>query len=215
MDIDKQVMSVILSFTLYALYLLMPMIPSIAIYRMFPDTKISASGILANLNFKTTGAFAAYVVTVFLGFFLIQNTQQLIMQMSNPVWTLKTQVDLLDYDGKPYSNKDILETLVVQIEPKLQRVVGDNVIMSFPGNRSSWETTQLKFDIPRFGYKVMTIGDIAKDAKIDNFDLLLKLDKPISITADKQVTKDYLANYNHALAHDDTTGPKPINSGGN
>ena len=89
---DKQVLAVILSFALYAFYVVLPMIPSIVIYRIFPDTRVSATGILANLNFKTTGAFAAYVITVFLGYFLVQNTHQLIAQISNPVWTIKTKV---------------------------------------------------------------------------------------------------------------------------
>ncbi len=212
---DKQVMSVILSLTLYVLYVLLPMIPSIVIYRMFPDTKVSATGILANLNFKTTGAFAAYVVTVFLGFFLVQNTHHLIAQISSPVWTLKTKVALLNHDGSTYSNKYLLETLVVSIEPKLQQVSGDEVILSLPGSKKSWETTRLKFDIPHFGYNTVTISDVAEKAKIDDYELFLKLTNPISITADEQVTRDYPANYAKKLTADNTAGPKPINPGGN
>lgn len=212
---DKQVVSVILSLMLYVLYVLLPMIPSIVIYRMFPDTKVSATGILSNVNFKTTGAFAAYVVTVFLGFFLVQNTHHLIAQISSPVWTLKTKVELLKYDGGTYADKNLLETLVVSIDPKLQRINGDEVILSLPGGKKSWETTQLKFDIPHFGYKVVTISDVAEKAKIDDYELILKLKDPISITADQQVTKEYSANYANALTPDNTNGPKLINLGGN
>lgn len=212
---DKQVVSVILSFTLYVLYVLLPMIPSIVIYRMFPDTKVSATGILSNLNFKTTGAFASYVVTVFLGFFLVQNTHHLIAQISSPVWTLKTKVELLNHDGSVYAGKNLLETLVVSIDPKLQQVNGDDVILSFPGSKKNWETTQLKFDVPHFGYKVVTISEVAEKAKIDNYELFLKLTAPISITADNQVTKEYSANFANELTPDNTTGPKLINSGGN
>ncbi len=212
---DKQVMAVMLSFALYLLYVLLPMIPSIVIYRMFPDTKVSATGILSNLNFKTTGAFAAYVITVSLGFFLVQNTHHLIAQISNPVWTLKTKVELLDNDGSPYSNKNLLETLVVSIDPKLQRINGDEVILSLPGCKKNWETTQLRFDIPRFGYKIVSLGDLVQNANIDNYELFLKLNSPISITVDQQVTNSYSANYANALTPDNTIGPEIINPGGN
>jgi len=212
---DKNVVSVILSFTLYVLYVLLPMIPSIVIYRMFPDTRVSATGILSNLNFKTTGAFAAYVVTVFLGFFLVQNTHHLIAQISSPAWTLKTKVELLNHDGSAYANRNLLETLVVSIDPKLQRVNGDEVILSLPGSKKGWETTQLKFDIPHFGYKVVTLSDISEKAKIDDYELFIKLTKPISIPADKQVTREYSANYTNELTQNNTVGPKPINPGGN
>jgi len=211
---DKQVLSVILSFALYVLYVLLPMIPSIVIYRMFPDTKVSATGILANLNFKTTGAFAAYVVTVILGFFLVQNTHHLIAQICNPAWTIKTKVKLLTYDKSEYPNKDLLETLVVTIDPKLQRVTGDDVILSLPGNKRSWQTTQLKFEVPHFGYKVATLGDLAQDAEINDYELMLKL-KNIIITADKQLTENYSASYANTLKSDNTTGPKLISTGGN
>lgn len=211
---DEQVMAVILSLLLYVLYVLLPMIPAIVIYRIFPDTKVSATGVLANLNFKTTGAFAAYVVTVFLGFFLVQNTHHLIAQISNPTWTLKAKVELLNDDGTLYPDKKLLETLSVSIDPKLQRISGEDVILSVPGSKKSWETTQLKFEIPHFGYKVVAMGDVAENAQINNYELIMKLNNPISITADKQVTREYSADYTNALTADNASKPKPINMGG-
>lgn len=205
---DKQVVAVILSFALYVLYVLLPMIPSIVIYRMFPDTKISATGILANLNFKTTGAFAAYVITVFLGFFLVNNTHHLIAKISNPVWTLKTEVELLNSDGSPYDNKNLIETLVVSIDPKLQRVNGNKVILSLPGSKNNWETTQLKFDIPRFGYKILDIGEVSDHAEIDDYELLMKLDGPVSIIADDQIIREYSRKQGEVLKADNAIGPK-------
>lgn len=212
---DKQLTAVILSFILYIFYVLLPMIPAIVIYRMFPDTKVSADGILSNLNVKTTGAFAAYVITVFLGFFLIQNTHHLIAQMSNPSWTLITKVELLNDDKTSYSNKNLLETLVVSVDPKLQRVDGGEVIMSLPGSSKSWETTRLKFEIPHFGYQIIAVSDVTKSASIDNYELIMKLKDPVYIVADKQVTKAYPVDYSNKLVPDNTSGPQVINHGGN
>lgn len=208
---DKNVISVLLSLLLYVLYVLLPMIPSIVIYRMFPDTKVTASGVLSNLNFKTTGAFAAYVVTVFLGFFLVQNTHYLIAQIASPVWTVKAKVNLLNSDGTHYENKNLLETLIVSTDPELQRVNGDEVILYLPGSEKSWETRQLKFEIPYFGDKTVSLSDVADQATKDNYELLLKLKEPIPITANQEFTGGYSPSSTTALAPDNSIGPKVSN----
>lgn len=205
---DKQIVAVVLSFALYILYVLLPMIPAIVIYRMFPDTKVSATGVMANLNYKTTGAFAAYVITVFLGFFLVLNTHHLIAQISSPTWILNTKVELLNTDGTKYINSNLLETLVVSIDPKLQRVNGDKVVLSLPGSKRSWETTHLKFDVPQFGYKILDIGELSKKATIDDFELIIKLDDPVSITADEQIVREYTGSPGQILKPSNDDGPK-------
>jgi len=63
------------SFLLYVLYVLLPLIPAILIFKLFPEAKVTVSGPLQNLTINATGAFAGYVVTVALGFFLVQNVQ--------------------------------------------------------------------------------------------------------------------------------------------
>ncbi|MEY3107246.1 MAG: hypothetical protein RIT35_1424, partial [Pseudomonadota bacterium] len=61
---DANIAAVLLSCLLYSLYVLLPMIPSIVIYRLFPDTKVALSGPISNLTLKSTGAFSAYIVVV-------------------------------------------------------------------------------------------------------------------------------------------------------
>lgn len=63
------------SFLLYVLYVLLPLIPAILIFKLFPESKVTVSGPLQNLTINATGAFAGYVVTVALGFFLVKNVQ--------------------------------------------------------------------------------------------------------------------------------------------
>lgn len=78
--------AVVYSFCLYLLYVLLPLIPAILIFRLFPETKVAVSGPLQNLTVKTTGAFAAYVVTTLLGFFLVRQVQaQIVSSRHYPV----------------------------------------------------------------------------------------------------------------------------------
>jgi hypothetical protein len=205
---DKQVLAVVLSFALYALYVLLPMVPAMVLYRMFPDTKVSASGVLANLNFKTTGAFAAYVVTVTLGFFLVQNTHHQITQMSNPVWTLKAEVDLLNQDGTQFTNGLLIETLKVSIDPELQRINGNKVILSLPGLKRTWEKTQLTFYIPNFGHYILDLSEASENAYIDEYDLLIKLNDPVIIKAAPQLFNEYSDNeFTESLVPSSIGGP--------
>jgi len=68
--------AVVYSFVLYILYVLLPLIPAILIFKFFPDAKVTVSGPLQNLTVNATGAFAAYVVTVALGFFIVRDVDQ-------------------------------------------------------------------------------------------------------------------------------------------
>jgi hypothetical protein len=72
--------AVVYSFFLYVLYVLLPLIPAVLIFRLFPDTKVTVSGPLQNLTVNATGAFAAYVVTAALGFFLVKGVEEQIVQ---------------------------------------------------------------------------------------------------------------------------------------
>lgn len=92
---DKSVIAVILSFVLYTLYILLPLIPSFLIYRFFPDTEVHVKGrTLSGLKIKAGGAFAAYIITASLGFSLVQNTHKQILKISPSTWTLTGKVEL-------------------------------------------------------------------------------------------------------------------------
>ena len=68
------------SFILYALYVCLPLVPAILIFWLFPDSKVAVSGPLQNFTVNATGAFAAYVVTVLLGFFLVKYIETIITE---------------------------------------------------------------------------------------------------------------------------------------
>ncbi len=112
-----EIIAVILSFVLYALYVLLPMIPAILIYRLFPDTKVGIKGPLGNLTMKASGAFAAYIIVVLLGFFLIQNTHEQITDMVHSSQTIIGYV----HDG----NGRALEGVVVRHLPPSASAVTD------------------------------------------------------------------------------------------
>jgi hypothetical protein len=46
------------------LWVLLPLIPAVLIYRLFPDTPIGISGILQGLKINAGGAFAGYLIVL-------------------------------------------------------------------------------------------------------------------------------------------------------
>lgn len=67
------------SFYLYVLYVLLPLVPAVLVFKMFPNTKVFVRGPVQNLTINATGAFGAYIVTVALGYFLVQDIENVIM----------------------------------------------------------------------------------------------------------------------------------------
>jgi len=192
---DKQILTVIFSFVLYIIYVLLPMIPAMVIYKLFPDTTITTSGTLSGWKVKTTGAFAGYIITVVLGYFLVQNTHHLIAQINNPYWEISAKVQLLNEDGSKYhikrSNDNLIDTLEVMVAPKLQRVNSGTVHLIIPGSKKNWDMTELKFEIPNYGYTQINLKEASKNAIIDNYSLSAQLLEPIKIVMDRQVIEGY------------------------
>jgi hypothetical protein len=78
--------AVLYSFLLYVMCFLLPLIPAVIIFRLFPSTEVGLEGPLQGLTINATGAFAAYVVTVLLGFFVVKSIQtQIIFSRQYPI----------------------------------------------------------------------------------------------------------------------------------
>ncbi|MBL0721968.1 MAG: hypothetical protein JJV88_05255 [Sulfurovum sp.] len=212
---DKQVITVIFSFLLYVVYVLLPMIPALIIYKLFPDTRVSATGTLSGWKVKTTGAFSAYIVTVIIGYFIVQNTHKLIAQMNNPYWKVNAKVELLNEDGTPYkvkySNNNLIDTLQVVITPRLQRINSGAVHLIIPGDKSDWGSTELKFEIPNYGYASINFGEEAANSIIDNYALSIKLLNPVKIIVDKEVINGYTMDNVLPLEASTSDGPRLYN----
>lgn len=95
---------IIFGFILYILYVLLPLIPAVIIYKNFPDTKVGTNGVWGALKINATGAFAAYLAVVVLGYFIIQDIQRNInaSNFDNAPWFVKSEVILLSKKGKEY-----------------------------------------------------------------------------------------------------------------
>jgi hypothetical protein len=152
MDAFDGIAPILLSFSLYALYVLVPLVPSVVIYRLFPQTSVTISGPLSNLSMKATGAFAAYVVTVGLGWVLVSRTQDMILGMDAVTWTIRGDLELVDSSGTLIHHHDrdsLRRALEVTVAPPHARTTERAVIVKT--TLTEEEPPTLTYTIPRFG----------------------------------------------------------------
>lgn len=155
---DANTSAVFLSMVVYALYVLIPLIPSILIYKMFPQTRVTAEGEINNWKIKAGGAFAAYIVVVLLGGSLLQRTQHIIDGMSKCVWTIYIpQILLQDKNGHPLPDRQLLKALDVKLNPDVVVKNSQVVNVEIPSAGVSLPTTTLSFAIPNFGEETIDL----------------------------------------------------------
>lgn len=190
---DSHSLAILLSFALYVLYIILPMVPAILIYKWFPDTKVGVKGPLGNLTMKATGAFAAYVITVILGFFLVNNTHQLIAGMVHPTWTIKAKVELRDINNEKINDRDLLNTLKIGVKPDIVLREENFVQLELPGGEEI--RPYLSFYVPNFGKKTICLSDMdSTQLERDKIKKTLSFVDPIII----KVTPEYTASYTKA-----------------
>lgn len=166
---SQQVLAILLGFVLYLLYVLVPLIPSILIYRIFPDTKVGASGLLGSLKINATGAFAAYLITVVVGYNIIFKVQDQIFLLSseNSSWVVKSKVvfERMDDNGNwvvdnNIKDEDVAKFLVISAVPNYtQKRLSEVTFIAH-------ELPQITFIYP--GYKMEHSIDLAdQDEQFD------------------------------------------------
>src|ERR1700690_2317258 len=88
MIVDAQALSIMV----FALWVLLPLAPSVLIYLIFPNTQVAASGPLAGLTIKASGAFAAYLIVLLVSALPVRSIQGLIEGSSNGYWRVNVPV---------------------------------------------------------------------------------------------------------------------------
>ena len=97
------VYAVLLMFGFYLLVLLIPIIPAVIIYWVFPEGKIndnSVEGSVGAWKIKAVGAWGAYVTAFVLGLWASHGAVSMIKSVGGPsVWTIDSEFQLLDEKG--------------------------------------------------------------------------------------------------------------------
>jgi len=177
---------VLLMYGVFILYFLIPLIPAVVIYKLFPKTEVTASGPLSGLNIKTKGAFAAYIIALIFGIFIINktiNTIEMGIKQKNEkidyLWQVKTNLKVVQDDSTitNETSRQLLDKITVAFDPAPNwnrnsddgyisyvpnSLIEGNVTLTYSGDQCETKkinpnASNYKKDIEK---KEITIGDL-------------------------------------------------------
>ena len=177
---SRELMMVLSLFGIYAGCILLPLIPAVLIYRLFPSTTVAVSGPLPNLTVRASGAFAAYLVVFAMTYPLVQTTKETIGGFQRQFWTINGQVKLIDAEGKEIRSQSLLNKIAVTTKPEPHTVQSYHVRLKVvEGGEGDFPLVIVQ--IPQFGEKVIDLKSIRAGIKIDHYYKTIDLREPIII----------------------------------
>jgi hypothetical protein len=164
---------------LHASWVLLPLVPAVLIYWLFPDSKVAMSGPFASLTVRASGAFAGYLIIVAATYSVTQRIENTIGGFQHSFWSVRGTITLLDSDNKTeITSDDLLRKLNIQTKPEILSAQSHFITLDIPerGPRLPF----LVLDIPEFGRKTI---DLSVEERVDNDDYNheFKLKGPIVI----------------------------------
>lgn len=113
-----EAIQVLVGMTLLVLTMLLPLVPALLVFKLFPDTKVAASGPLSALKVKTSGAFAAYLIVLLLATVMSKHTEESISTMTSPSWLIEGKVVVKTPDGKVVEDESAYSGLQITMDPR-------------------------------------------------------------------------------------------------
>lgn len=155
---------------LYILGLLVPLIPAIIIYKVFPKDKISFRGKISNFTINSTGSAAIYFSTILLGFYFISELPELIEGMGKTPCKIKAELVFQDVDGNPISppSAEMVNQIRIVINPSFHVVTQKDLRITLPELDSNGK---LEVGLEGFRTTSTLLGNKKIDAKKMEIDI--------------------------------------------
>jgi hypothetical protein len=174
---SQETMVLLSLLSLHATWVLLPLVPAILIYWLFPDTAVAVKGPLAKLTVRASGAFAAYLIVFVVTIPLVKDHEYTIGTFQHPFWTIKGKIKLVDKNGKELTSEDLLSAVIVQTSPKLFNVDSYFITMNVPQPK---ELPLIVLEIPKFGKSVIDLND-RSGVMMDDYEKIIQFKQPIEI----------------------------------
>ena len=155
---NPAVEEILLTIVVLLIAVLLPLIPTIVIYKLFPESQVVVSGPFKGLTVKAAGAFGAYLIT-FVGatpfaWFTIRETRTIIA----PTWTIRGHLIPRDPSGKPIRNVDAaLKGVQVSMSPNSYQFTGSEFWVKVP--ESDHRLPALVVSVPGFFNTTLDYAD--------------------------------------------------------
>ena len=152
---DREIAGIMLSFALYLTCFLIPLVPSILIYKIFPNSSVVASGSFSERKINSSGAFAAYLITLVISINALSETEKRILEIRNPsepTWSIVGRLELKDGDGNVINNPLLFDLLEISLEPRVLSSANGDIHFKIPGSPDgSPPKRMITLDVKGFG----------------------------------------------------------------
>jgi hypothetical protein len=178
--------AVLLSFCFYLLNLLVPIIPAVIIYRLFPGSRASGAkspgdsieGSVGGWKIKAVGAWAAYVTAFALGAWVIKSTALPLIKAVGGASVWQIDSDFKFVDDKDNEISDTVDKL--QLEPPEVKTWGKHATITVFSETLD-PPDQIKMKMEGYDYQIVNLTESErKDGKIYLPSITLKRLPPIA-----------------------------------
>ena len=177
------------------LWVLMPLVPAILIYRLFPNTSVAVSGPLAGLTVRAGGAFAAYLIVLTVIWNWTSNAYELVGSSLHPAWTIRGKLHVVSKDGTPIEPPpgEFFQKICLHTDPNVNTFQYPTFTITVPETASGIPKVYLET-----AYGLTALLDVDEPEagsaaiKLDRFHKSLNLVKAIDIR--QPSTNDSVAN---------------------
>jgi hypothetical protein len=166
---------------LYLLWICGPLVPAVLIYRLFPETQVTATGPLSGLTVRATGAFAAYAVTFLMTYPLAVKIYSAFGSQLKPVWSLKAEVIASDEAGNPITYANFYDGMTISFTPDFQVIADRSVELQVPLDSEGRSWPKITFQIPNYGGVTIDPMDYRDTMEIDRFNKEIEIHGAIPI----------------------------------
>jgi hypothetical protein len=98
---SRDVVLLVALFILYFVWVVVPLVPAVVIYRLFPGTPTNTQWNIRGVALKAGGASGFYFAILGLGFFkFLQPTIDYVNGLQHPFWTVEAPIRFFDADNK-------------------------------------------------------------------------------------------------------------------
>jgi len=98
-------------------WLLLPLVPAILLYWLFPDQQFKTTGWLANFKINATGAFGGYLVLFAAMIPFVKSAEDHVGSFLHPCWMISGKLKILNSDNSEIHSPDLFSAIRMRTVP--------------------------------------------------------------------------------------------------
>jgi len=160
--VDAQLQEFLAMAGILALWVLLPLIPAVLIYWLFPSTTVMASGPLHGLSVKAGGAFAGYLIVFVVVIPWVIANYNAVGGWLHPAWTITGNVRVIDKRGlEIHPNDSFYQKICIRTQPEVNSFFDPTFSITIPEGQHG--IPQIYVEVPDYHVKqplTVSVSDV-------------------------------------------------------